>query len=159
MSSKGWWFCTGVGASLVPCRVRKGAAYAPGLLAFVARFVTAGPKKFTELNSRIETSPDGSNEIVAFEGINPGFAAQTDRGLIVPSILAAEKMTARELEAEIRRLTEEFAKERPLRMNWIAGCSLWTITANSVWAGPHHHQPSRVGDPRSVAGSSTSLGS
>ncbi len=77
----------------------------PGLLGFIARFVTAGLKRFPELNTRIETAADGSQEIVSFAGINLGFAAQTDRGLTVPSIRNAEKLSARELDAEIRRLT------------------------------------------------------
>jgi 2-oxoisovalerate dehydrogenase E2 component (dihydrolipoyl transacylase) len=78
---------------------------APGLLAFIARFVTAGLKRFPELNTRIETTADGAQEIVAFDGINLGFAAQTDRGLTVPSIRNADKLSARELDGEIRRLT------------------------------------------------------
>jgi len=77
----------------------------PGLLAFIARFVTAGLKRFPDLNTRIETTAEGSQEIVAFAGINLGFAAQTDRGLMVPSIRNADKLSARELDAEIRRLT------------------------------------------------------
>ncbi|ABK04569.1 catalytic domain of components of various dehydrogenase complexes [Arthrobacter sp. FB24] len=81
----------------------------PGLLAFIARFVTAGLKKYPELNTRIVTTEDAaggeSQEIVAFDGINLGFAAQTDRGLMVPSVRNAGKMSARELDAEIRRLT------------------------------------------------------
>ncbi|KIC69416.1 dihydrolipoamide acetyltransferase family protein [Pseudarthrobacter phenanthrenivorans] len=81
-------------------------AEVPGLLAFIARFVTAGLKKYPELNTRIETSGDGSQEIVSFDGINLGFAAQTDRGLVVPSVRGAEKLSARELDAEIRRLTQ-----------------------------------------------------
>lgn len=86
--------------------LKKGGGHAPGLLAFIARFVTAGLKKYPELNTRIETAHDGLQEIVAFNGINLGFAAQTDRGLMVPSIRAAEKLSARELDAEIRRLTD-----------------------------------------------------
>jgi 2-oxoisovalerate dehydrogenase E2 component (dihydrolipoyl transacylase) len=86
--------------------LKKGGAHAPGLLAFIARFVTAGLKKYPELNTRIETAPDGNHDIVAFGGINLGFAAQTDRGLMVPSIRSAEKLSARQLDAEIRRLTE-----------------------------------------------------
>lgn len=81
----------------------------PGLLAFIARFVTAGLKKFPELNSRIVTTEDTAGgemqEIVAFSGVNLGFAAQTDRGLMVPSVRNADKLSARELDAEIRRLT------------------------------------------------------
>ncbi|MBP1135107.1 pyruvate dehydrogenase E2 component (dihydrolipoamide acetyltransferase) [Arthrobacter sp. PvP023] len=81
----------------------------PGLMAFIARFVTAGLKKYPELNTRIVTTEDAaggeSQEIVAFDGVNLGFAAQTDRGLMVPSIRNADKMSARELDTEIRRLT------------------------------------------------------
>ncbi|WP_416405344.1 dihydrolipoamide acetyltransferase family protein [Arthrobacter sp. LFS091] len=77
----------------------------PGLLAFIARFVTAGLKKYPALNTRFETATDGSQEIVGFEGINLGFAAQTDRGLVVPSVRNAHELSARELDAEIRRLT------------------------------------------------------
>lgn len=81
----------------------------PGLLAFVARFVTAGLKKYPELNTRIVTAEDTSGgeqqEIVAFDGVNLGFAAQTDRGLMVPSVRNADKLSARELDAEIKRLT------------------------------------------------------
>ncbi|HEX9166060.1 MAG TPA: dihydrolipoamide acetyltransferase family protein, partial [Gemmatimonadales bacterium] len=64
--------------------------HTPGLLAFIARFVTAGLKKFPELNTRIVTTEDttggASQEIMAFDGVNLGFAAQTDRGLMVPSV-------------------------------------------------------------------------
>lgn len=81
----------------------------PGLLAFIARFVTAGLKKFPELNTRIVTTEDttggASQEILSFEGVNLGFAAQTERGLMVPSVRNADKLSARELDAEIRRLT------------------------------------------------------
>ncbi|WP_224088527.1 dihydrolipoamide acetyltransferase family protein [Arthrobacter sp. StoSoilB13] len=77
----------------------------PGLLAFIARFVTAGLKKYPALNTRFEVREDGSQEIVGFDGINLGFAAQTDRGLVVPSVRNAHQLSARELDAEIRRLT------------------------------------------------------
>ncbi|TSE14724.1 2-oxo acid dehydrogenase subunit E2 [Arthrobacter sp. KBS0703] len=81
----------------------------PGLLAFIARFVTAGLKTYPELNTRIVTAEDTAGgeqqEIVAFDGVNLGFAAQTDRGLVVPSVRNADKLSARELDAEIRRLT------------------------------------------------------
>ncbi|GAA3309990.1 dihydrolipoamide acetyltransferase family protein [Arthrobacter ramosus] len=82
---------------------------APGLLAFIARFVTAGLKKFPELNTRFVTAEDAAGgemqEIIAFDGINLGFAAQTDRGLVVPSVRNAHLLNARELDTEIRRLT------------------------------------------------------
>ncbi|MCC3281322.1 dihydrolipoamide acetyltransferase family protein [Arthrobacter caoxuetaonis] len=77
----------------------------PGLMAFLARFVLAGLRRFPELNTRYVPNPDGDAELVSFDGVNLGFAAQTDRGLMVPSIRHAEKLSARELDAEIRRLT------------------------------------------------------
>jgi pyruvate dehydrogenase E2 component (dihydrolipoamide acetyltransferase) len=83
--------------------------HTPGLLAFIARFVTAGLKKYPALNTRIVTTEDttggASQEIVEFDGVNLGFAAQTERGLMVPSVRNADKLSARELDAEIRRLT------------------------------------------------------
>lgn len=77
----------------------------PSLLAFIARFVLAGLEKFPELNTRIDTAADGTQEIVAFDGVNLGFAAQTERGLVVPSIRGAHRLSARELDSELRRLT------------------------------------------------------
>lgn len=81
----------------------------PGLLAFIARFVTAGLKKYPELNTRIvstgDTAGSEQQEIVVFDGVNLGFAAQTDRGLMVPAVPNADKLSARELDTEIRRLT------------------------------------------------------
>ena len=81
----------------------------PGVLAFIARFVTAGLKKYPELNTKIVITEDTAGgemqEIVAFDGVNLGFAAQTEHGLMVPSVRNADKLSARELDAEIRRLT------------------------------------------------------
>ncbi|MEX5271762.1 dihydrolipoamide acetyltransferase family protein [Kocuria sabuli] len=79
---------------------------APGLMALIARFVLAGLVRHPELATRIETREDGSQEIVRFDGVNLGFAAQTDRGLVVPNIRDAHTLSARGLDAELRRLTE-----------------------------------------------------
>ncbi|THJ68347.1 2-oxo acid dehydrogenase subunit E2 [Arthrobacter echini] len=76
----------------------------PGILAFVARFVVAGLARYPELNSRIATGDDGTQELIRVDGVNLGIAAQTDRGLVVPSVRRADTMSARELDAEIRRL-------------------------------------------------------
>lgn len=78
---------------------------APGLMALIARFVLAGLARHPELATRIETLEDGSQQIVRFDGVNLGFAAQTDRGLVVPNIRAAHTLSARGLDAELRRLT------------------------------------------------------
>ncbi|MDQ0735977.1 dihydrolipoamide acetyltransferase family protein [Arthrobacter agilis] len=83
---------------------RKTPDAVPGILSFVARFVVAGLARYPELNSRVATLDDGSLEIVRVEGVNLGIAAQTDRGLVVPGVRRADTMSARELDAEIRRL-------------------------------------------------------
>lgn len=78
----------------------------PGLLAFIARFVVAGLQKYPALNTRIETNAQGEAEIIGFDGINLGIAAQTDRGLMVPAIRNAQQLSARGINAELARLTE-----------------------------------------------------
>ncbi|USX52873.1 dihydrolipoamide acetyltransferase family protein [Lentzea sp. HUAS12] len=75
---------------------------APGLLAMVARFVVAGLARFPELNSRVDTD---RGEITHLDGVNLGLAAQTDRGLVVPSVRDAHRLSMRGLDTEIRRLT------------------------------------------------------
>ncbi|MBP2366591.1 dihydrolipoamide acetyltransferase family protein [Pseudonocardia parietis] len=72
-----------------------------GLIAIVARFVVAGLARFPELNARVDT---GAGEIVHLDGVNLGIAAQTDRGLVVPSVAGAHRLGMRGLDTEIRRL-------------------------------------------------------
>ncbi len=79
------------------------AGRTPGVLALVSRFVVAGLERYPALNGRID--PD-SGEQLQFDGVNLGFAAQTDRGLLVPAIRAAHTLNVRELDAEIVRLSE-----------------------------------------------------
>ncbi|WP_086668567.1 dihydrolipoamide acetyltransferase family protein [Lentzea kentuckyensis] len=75
---------------------------APGILAMIARFVVAGLSRFPELNSRVDTE---RGEITHLDGVNLGLAAQTDRGLVVPAIKDAHRLSMRGLDTEIRRLT------------------------------------------------------
>ncbi|GAB3944256.1 dihydrolipoamide acetyltransferase family protein [Kribbella albertanoniae] len=75
----------------------------PGLLALMGRFVVAGLAKYPELNGFVDTERE---ELVQFDGVNLGLAAQTERGLVVPAVPNAHKLTARGLDAEIRRLME-----------------------------------------------------
>ncbi|HEX2363291.1 MAG TPA: dihydrolipoamide acetyltransferase family protein [Jiangellaceae bacterium] len=71
-----------------------------GILALLVRFVVAGLRRYPELNARVD-----SGEIVQFGHVNLGFAAQTERGLIVPVVRSAHRRTTLELAAEIDRLT------------------------------------------------------
>nr|WP_202891749.1 dihydrolipoamide acetyltransferase family protein [Kribbella shirazensis] len=74
----------------------------PGLLALMARFVVAGLLKYPELNGYVDTERE---ELVQYDGVNLGLAAQTDRGLLVPAVGNAHTLTTRGLDAEIHRLT------------------------------------------------------
>ncbi|MDR2256917.1 MAG: 2-oxo acid dehydrogenase subunit E2 [Arthrobacter sp.] len=76
----------------------------PSVLALVGRFAAAGLQRVPELNARIETTGDGGQELVTFDGVNLGIAAQTDRGLVVPAVEHAERLSARALDAAIGEL-------------------------------------------------------
>ncbi|MEU8798374.1 dihydrolipoamide acetyltransferase family protein [Spirillospora sp. NPDC048819] len=73
-----------------------------GLLALLARICVSGLRQFPELNSSVDT---GRAEIVRYGHINLGFAAQTDRGLVVPVVRDAHQKTTAQLAAELTRLT------------------------------------------------------
>jgi len=75
-----------------------------GLLALLARFVVAGLRRHPELNARVEHDGDAV-EIVQLAYVNLGFAAQTDRGLVVPVVRDAHRMTTLDLADELARLT------------------------------------------------------
>lgn len=66
------------------------------LLGLIARFAVAGLRRYPELNSRVE-----GDEIVLLDEIHLGFAAQTDRGLVVPVVRDAGTLPTRELSAAI----------------------------------------------------------
>ncbi|WP_427015479.1 dihydrolipoamide acetyltransferase family protein [Pseudarthrobacter sp. P1] len=77
--------------------------HAPSLLAFISRFAVAGLERFPALNTRLD-SVDGMEQLVSFDGINLGFAAQTERGLVVPVVRDAHRLSARGLDDAIRAL-------------------------------------------------------
>ncbi len=66
------------------------------VLGFLSRFAVLGLRRYPELNGRVD-----GNDIVLPAHVQLGFAAQTDRGLVVPVIRAADRLTARELSASI----------------------------------------------------------
>jgi pyruvate dehydrogenase E2 component (dihydrolipoamide acetyltransferase) len=74
----------------------------PGVLALLARFVVAGLQRFPELNARVDTD---AGEVVHYEGVNLGIAAQTPNGLLVPAVRDAHRRSIRDLDTEIRRLS------------------------------------------------------
>ncbi|MER5831987.1 dihydrolipoamide acetyltransferase family protein [Streptomyces sp. NPDC002130] len=73
------------------------------LLALLARICTAALARFPELNSTVDAE---AREVVRFDHVHLGFAAQTDRGLVVPVVRDAHARDAEALTAEFARLTE-----------------------------------------------------
>lgn len=76
----------------------------PSLLSFVARFTLAALARRPELAGRV--SADGAG-IDTFDGVNLGFAVDSPRGLVVPVVRRADRMTIRELDGAFDRLTRD----------------------------------------------------
>ncbi|MDJ1131592.1 dihydrolipoamide acetyltransferase family protein [Streptomyces iconiensis] len=79
------------------------ARQAVSLLALLGRVCTAALARFPELNSTVDTE---AREIVVLPEVHLGFAAQTDRGLVVPVVRNAHTLSAERLTAEMVRLTD-----------------------------------------------------
>jgi 2-oxoisovalerate dehydrogenase E2 component (dihydrolipoyl transacylase) len=90
---------------LMRARAAMNAAGGPkiSLLALLARICTAALTRFPELNSSVDAA---AREIVQYDHVHLGFAAQTERGLVVPVVRDAHARDAEGLTAEFARLTE-----------------------------------------------------
>ncbi len=75
-----------------------------GVTALVARFVVAGLRKHPSLNSSFDAERE---ELVLHAAVNLGLAAQTPRGLLVPVVHGAERMSLRELRDAIGARSEQ----------------------------------------------------
>lgn len=75
-----------------------------GLMALLARICVAGLRRYPELNSSVDTE---RGEIVRHREIHLGFAAQTERGLVVPVVRGAGGLTTRQLHERIGELTAQ----------------------------------------------------
>ncbi|MFI6404609.1 dihydrolipoamide acetyltransferase family protein [Streptomyces sp. NPDC050548] len=90
---------------LMRTRAAMNAAAGPkiSVLALLARICTAALARFPELNSSVDME---AREVVRFDRVHLGFAAQTERGLVVPVVRDAGARNAEALSAEFARLTE-----------------------------------------------------
>ncbi|MET7450525.1 dihydrolipoamide acetyltransferase family protein [Streptomyces sp. NPDC005574] len=90
---------------LMRARTAMNAAGGPkvSLLSLLARICTAALARFPELNSTVDME---AREIVRLDAVHLGFAAQTERGLVVPVVRDAHARHAESLGAEFARLTE-----------------------------------------------------
>jgi pyruvate dehydrogenase E2 component (dihydrolipoamide acetyltransferase) len=90
---------------LMRARTAMNAAGGPkiSLLALLARICTAALARYPELNSTVDME---AREVVRLDEVHLGFAAQTERGLVVPVVRDAHARDAEALTAEFARLTE-----------------------------------------------------
>ncbi|MFG2788954.1 dihydrolipoamide acetyltransferase family protein [Streptomyces sp. NPDC048419] len=90
---------------LMRARAAMNAAGGPkiSLIAVLARICTAALARFPELNSTVDME---AREVVQLDHVHLGFAAQTERGLVVPVVRDAHARDAEALTAEFARLTE-----------------------------------------------------
>ncbi|MFE3323917.1 dihydrolipoamide acetyltransferase family protein [Streptomyces sp. NPDC059176] len=91
---------------LMAARRAMNAAGGPkiSLLALLARICTAALARYPELNAQVDLE---AREIVRLPAVHLGFAAQTERGLVVPVVRDAHGRTAESLTEEFTRLTEK----------------------------------------------------
>ncbi len=75
-----------------------------GMLALFAAICVAGLRRFPELNAFVDTE---RAEIVRLPHVHLGFAAQTERGLVVPVVRDAHLLSLADLAAALRARTEE----------------------------------------------------
>ncbi|TQC43684.1 2-oxo acid dehydrogenase subunit E2 [Rhodococcus sp. WS4] len=94
------------------------------LMALLARLALAALKQYPELNSTVDTA---RNEIVRYNHVHLGIAAQTPRGLVVPVIENADALTTVELAQHLRGTTD-LAREGTLPPARLSG---GTFTLNN----------------------------
>ncbi|WP_435743403.1 dihydrolipoamide acetyltransferase family protein [Microbacterium sp. PMB16] len=74
---------------------------APSVTALLARFVLLALEDHPILASRLS---DDAAELISFDGVNLGVAADTDRGLMVPVVPGAHALTVDQLDVALREL-------------------------------------------------------
>ena len=90
-------------------------------LAIVLRATVAALRRFPELNARFDpTGAEGAGEIQRHRAVHLGVAVQTERGLLVPVIHHADRLSTLEIAAELERLAHG-AREGTLRPAELTG--------------------------------------
>ncbi|MDW3848333.1 2-oxo acid dehydrogenase subunit E2 [Micromonospora sp. BRA006-A] len=72
------------------------------ILALLARICLSGLRRYPQLNAHVDTE---GQRIIQSAGVHLGIAAQTDRGLVVPVLRDAQRLTTRELAAALAETT------------------------------------------------------
>ncbi|TWE10127.1 dihydrolipoamide acetyltransferase family protein [Rudaeicoccus suwonensis] len=74
-----------------------------GVLALLARICVASLRRFPELNASVDVD---RGEIVRHSAVHLGFAADSPRGLVVPVVHDADRLTTRELAGRLGELVD-----------------------------------------------------
>jgi pyruvate dehydrogenase E2 component (dihydrolipoamide acetyltransferase) len=93
-------------------------------LPFIVKATIAALRRFPDMNANMD---EAAQELVVRGQFNIGFAVATDDGLTVPVIKGADRLSIRQLAAEISRLATA-ARERKLKMDELQG-GTFTITS------------------------------
>ena len=83
------------------CDLRDTRPDGPGLLAYIARFVTAALAEHPALNGSVDA---GRAELIRHAHVHLSLAVQGARGLVAPAVLDADRMTTARLDAALRDL-------------------------------------------------------
>jgi len=98
------------------------------LVPLVLHAVTESLREYPELNARVD-----AGELVLLDRYDIGVAVQTEQGLVVPVVHAADKLSVDELDAEVRRLAEA-AHAANLKPEELRG-GTFTVTSAGKSAG------------------------
>ncbi|GAA1248675.1 2-oxo acid dehydrogenase subunit E2 [Kitasatospora nipponensis] len=87
-------------------QMNRGGGPRVGLLALLARICTAALARHPELNASVDLDASGAPAALRRHGaVHLGFAAQSERGLVVPVVRDAHLLSTEQLGAELGRLT------------------------------------------------------
>jgi pyruvate dehydrogenase E2 component (dihydrolipoamide acetyltransferase) len=100
------------------------------LLPFFCKALVPVMRRFPTVNANFD---EANQELVVRGAYNFGIAAATEEGLTVPVVKDVDRLTLRQLAAEIARLAEA-ARSRQLKMDELSG-GTFTITSLGTWGG------------------------
>ncbi len=97
-----------------------------GFMSFFGKAVTTALREFPRVNGQID-----GDDVVTFDYVNLGIAVSTDRGLAVPVLRHADKMSFAKIENEIKRLAQA-VRDGKLGLQELSG-GTFTITNGGVF--------------------------
>jgi 2-oxoglutarate dehydrogenase E2 component (dihydrolipoamide succinyltransferase) len=97
-----------------------------GFMSFFARAVVLALKEYERVNAQIE-----GDDVIYHDYVHLGIAVSTDRGLAVPVLRHAEKMSFAKIESEIKRLAAA-TRDGKLSLQELSG-GTFTITNGGIF--------------------------